>query len=91
MNDDTASPRSALVTGGAQRLGRAIALALAADGWNVAIHYRDSRALAEATADDVRALGGARRGRAARPGRGRATSRRCSTPARPRSGRYAAW
>jgi NAD(P)-dependent dehydrogenase (short-subunit alcohol dehydrogenase family) len=31
-----------LVTGGAKRLGREIALALAASGWRVAVHYRDS-------------------------------------------------
>lgn len=35
-------PRSVLVTGAARRLGRAIALALAAAGWRVAIHYRQS-------------------------------------------------
>ena len=32
-----------LVTGAAKRLGREIALALAAGGWRVAIHYRSSR------------------------------------------------
>jgi NAD(P)-dependent dehydrogenase (short-subunit alcohol dehydrogenase family) len=31
-----------LVTGAAKRLGREIALALAASGWRVAVHYRDS-------------------------------------------------
>jgi len=31
-----------LVTGAAKRLGREIALALAANGWRVAVHYRDS-------------------------------------------------
>ncbi len=31
-----------LVTGGARRLGRAIALELAAAGWQVAVHYRGS-------------------------------------------------
>jgi NAD(P)-dependent dehydrogenase (short-subunit alcohol dehydrogenase family) len=35
-------PRTVLVTGAAKRLGRSIALALAADGWRVAVHYRDS-------------------------------------------------
>ena len=33
---------SVLVTGGAKRLGREIALTLAASGWRVAVHYRDS-------------------------------------------------
>ena len=50
-------PRAALVTGGARRLGRAIALALAEAGFAVAVHYRDSRAEAEATAAEIRAHG----------------------------------
>jgi NAD(P)-dependent dehydrogenase (short-subunit alcohol dehydrogenase family) len=50
-------PRTALVTGGAQRLGRAIALALAADGWDVAVHYHDSQDAALATVAEIRALG----------------------------------
>ncbi|MGA2897454.1 MAG: SDR family oxidoreductase [Acidobacteriaceae bacterium] len=44
---------AALVTGGARRIGRAIALRLAASGANVAITYRDSQPEAE---DTVRAL-----------------------------------
>ena len=35
-------PRTVLVTGAARRLGREIALALAASGWRVAVHYRHS-------------------------------------------------
>lgn len=50
-------PRVALVTGGARRLGRASALALAAAGFDIALHHRDSRADAEATARDIAALG----------------------------------
>jgi NAD(P)-dependent dehydrogenase (short-subunit alcohol dehydrogenase family) len=50
-------PRAALVTGGAQRLGRAIALALAEAGFSVAIHCHASRDDAERTANGVRALG----------------------------------
>ena len=50
-------PRTALVTGGAKRLGRAMALALAEAGFDVAIHYAESEAEAEATAADIRALG----------------------------------
>ena len=46
----------ALVTGAARRLGRAIALDLAAHGWDVAVHYRGSAAEAEATVGDTRAL-----------------------------------
>lgn len=40
----------ALVTGGSRRLGRAIAERLAADGAEVALHYRSDKAGAEATA-----------------------------------------
>lgn len=51
------TPHVALVTGGAKRLGRAIALKLAAHGWDIALHYHHSREAAEATAADIRALG----------------------------------
>lgn len=54
----TAAPGAALVTGAAQRIGRAIALALAADGWAVAVHYRRSAAAAEALAGTIAAAGG---------------------------------
>lgn len=50
-------PKTALVTGGARRVGRAIALALAGAGWNVAVHYGTSRDAAEKTSDDIRSLG----------------------------------
>ena len=46
-----------LVTGAARRLGRAIALHLGAQGWDVAVHCHRSRMDAEATASDLRALG----------------------------------
>ncbi len=49
--------RVALVTGGARRLGRGIALALARAGSDVVIHYRGSREEAEQTAGDISALG----------------------------------
>jgi NAD(P)-dependent dehydrogenase (short-subunit alcohol dehydrogenase family) len=49
--------RWALVTGGARRIGRAIALALGQAGANVAVHYRSSAAEAEMTAADIRAFG----------------------------------
>ena len=47
----------ALVTGGARRLGRAMALHLAGRGYDVAVHYAHSQAAAEDTAADIRALG----------------------------------
>ena len=50
-------PRTALVTGGAKRLGRAIALALAEAGFDIAIHYAGSQAEAADTAAAARALG----------------------------------
>jgi NAD(P)-dependent dehydrogenase (short-subunit alcohol dehydrogenase family) len=50
-------PRTALVTGGARRLGRAIAVALARAGFDVAVHCHTSTAAAEATATEIRTLG----------------------------------
>lgn len=47
----------ALVTGAGQRLGRAIALALAADGWDIGVHYRESADGAAQTVADITALG----------------------------------
>jgi NAD(P)-dependent dehydrogenase (short-subunit alcohol dehydrogenase family) len=46
-----------LVTGSARRLGRAIALHLAGQGWDVAVHYRGSADDAGQTARDIAALG----------------------------------
>jgi 3-oxoacyl-[acyl-carrier protein] reductase/pteridine reductase len=49
--------KSALVTGGAKRIGRAIALALAKAGADVAITYRTSHQEAALTASEIEALG----------------------------------
>ncbi len=61
MSSDSA-PRSrvptVLVTGAAKRLGRDIALALAAAGWRVAVHYRGSLEDATKTVADCSALAG---------------------------------
>ncbi|WP_372526227.1 SDR family oxidoreductase [Piscinibacter sp.] len=46
-----------LVTGAARRLGRAIALHLAANGFDLAVHYGHSQVDAEATVADARAAG----------------------------------
>ncbi|NDY93885.1 SDR family oxidoreductase [Ideonella livida] len=48
----------ALVTGAARRIGRAITLHLAAQGWDVALHCHASHTEAEATAAEARAAGG---------------------------------
>ncbi|MEO8020534.1 SDR family oxidoreductase [Polaromonas sp.] len=47
-----------LVTGAARRLGREIALALAAGGWRVAVHYRSSEEDAIKTVADCARLAG---------------------------------
>ena len=51
--------RTVLVTGAARRLGREIALTLAAAGWQVAVHYRDSIEDAIKTAAECHCLSGA--------------------------------
>ncbi len=51
-------PRAALVTGGGRRIGRALALGLAEDGFAVAVHYHRSREPAETVAATIRAGGG---------------------------------
>ncbi len=50
--------KTALVTGGARRVGRAIVEDLAAHGWAVAIHYGTSGSEAETLASDIRLRGG---------------------------------
>jgi len=61
MSESTSSslaalPRTVLVTGAAQRLGRAIALDLACAGWRVVVHYAQSCGQAEQTAAECAAL-----------------------------------
>ncbi|HXE76189.1 MAG TPA: glucose 1-dehydrogenase [Candidatus Xenobia bacterium] len=48
----------ALVTGGARRIGRSIALALAGAGARVAVHYNTSKGDAEATRREIEQRGG---------------------------------
>lgn len=58
MTPEFGSPRTAIVTGGARRIGCCIARALAADGWHVLIHHHGSDAgelAAELGASTVRA------------------------------------
>jgi NAD(P)-dependent dehydrogenase (short-subunit alcohol dehydrogenase family) len=47
----------ALVTGGAQRLGKAFALTLARMGYSIALHYHSSGEQAEKTKSEIEALG----------------------------------
>ena len=47
----------ALVTGGAQRLGKAFALTLARMGYSIVLHYRHSAVEAAQTVKEIRALG----------------------------------
>ena len=50
--------KGALVTGAGLRIGRALALALAADGFFVFVHYRESAAGAKETVATIREAGG---------------------------------
>ncbi|MDQ2634015.1 MAG: SDR family oxidoreductase [Pseudomonadota bacterium] len=54
----TTATRTALVTGGARRIGRAIVEDLAAHGFAVAIHCNRSRPEADALAEQIRIAGG---------------------------------
>jgi NAD(P)-dependent dehydrogenase (short-subunit alcohol dehydrogenase family) len=53
----TNQPKVALVTGAAKRIGRSIALALAQQGWDVIVHYRNSAREAQTTVEDICAFG----------------------------------
>ncbi len=50
--------KTALVTGASRGIGKAIALALAAKGYAVAVNYAGSQAAAEAAKDEIIAAGG---------------------------------
>ena len=54
---DKLDGKTALVTGAAKRIGRAIALALAGKGANIVFNYRASATEADATRRDLEALG----------------------------------
>lgn len=53
MSSSPLAGKTALVTGGAQRIGRAIALALADEGADVIIHYNTSADAAQDTCADI--------------------------------------
>ncbi len=50
--------KTALITGGAQRIGKSIAIALGQDGYHVCLHYYKSRKEAEETAKQIKLNGG---------------------------------
>ena len=50
-------PRVVLITGAARRIGRALALGFAARGWDVAVHYGESRQEADELVAQINALG----------------------------------
>lgn len=51
-------PKAVLITGAAKRIGRALAEALAAEGWAIAVHYAGSKTDAEALVADITSKGG---------------------------------
>jgi len=56
-DDRSLGGRTALITGAAKRLGRAMALALGAEGANVVVHYGRSAGAAAETAGQIHAAG----------------------------------
>lgn len=57
MPDPSASRGAALVTGAGRRIGRALSLAMAGAGFDLALHCHASRAEAESAAAEIAALG----------------------------------
>jgi NAD(P)-dependent dehydrogenase (short-subunit alcohol dehydrogenase family) len=53
MAGELEGPRTAIVTGGAKRIGAALCRALAADGWHLLIHFNRSAAEAGALAREL--------------------------------------
>ena len=53
MEQEFPGPRTAIVTGGARRIGAALVRALAADGWHVLIHFNRSTEDAERLAAEI--------------------------------------
>jgi 3-oxoacyl-[acyl-carrier protein] reductase len=57
MSDGREAPRRVLVTGAARGIGRGIAVALARDGFDLALNYRASKSAAETLAAELEAMG----------------------------------
>jgi NAD(P)-dependent dehydrogenase (short-subunit alcohol dehydrogenase family) len=53
MNSEFEGPRTAIVTGGAKRIGAALCRALSQDGWHLLIHCNSSTAEADALAAEL--------------------------------------
>ena len=49
--------KSALITGGAKRIGKDLALSLAENGWDIGLHYKNSLAEAESNCKSIEKLG----------------------------------
>ena len=49
--------KSALITGGARRIGKAIAIHLAENGFDIALHYNTSKAEAEEVSKEIKSKG----------------------------------
>ncbi|MEO9900703.1 MAG: SDR family oxidoreductase [Nisaea sp.] len=58
MIRNAAEKRTALVTGGARRVGAVLCRGLATDGWHVAVHFNGSERNAEGLVGEIRAAGG---------------------------------
>ena len=56
MGESETQHRAALVTGSARRIGKAIAKGLAADGWDVAVHYNRSGDEASRLVDELQSF-----------------------------------
>ncbi|MFV0298314.1 MAG: SDR family oxidoreductase [Hyphomicrobiaceae bacterium] len=57
MNQQTGRSRAALVTGASRRIGKAIALDLARNGWDICVHYHASASEAAQVVAEIEAAG----------------------------------